>query len=159
MYGRAAAAVLILIILVVLIFLKYRKRKMGAFRAEVVIETLRLWREMIEDYRRTQPEDSMSRSMTVAEEAAYMAVHGPLRKQVWRIARANVKKMHKYHVQEYRDGKAVGDWQVIYANSDQEAAEKVVGRNIRCVGKLGELRARVRPVGDLKNETAFYSLD
>ena len=63
MYGAALAG--ILIILVVRIFLKYRKRKMGAFRAEVVIETLRLWREMVEDYRRTQPADSMSKSMSV----------------------------------------------------------------------------------------------
>jgi hypothetical protein len=114
---------------------------------------------MVEDYRRTQPADSMSKGMSVVEEAYYMALHSPLKKKVWEIARANVKKMHKYHVQECEGGNAVGDWQEIYANSDQEAAEKVVGRNIRSVGKLGELRARVRPVGDLKNETAFYSQD
>ncbi len=155
MYG-ATAAVLILII-TALVLLKYRKRKMGAFRAEVVIEQLRLWREMVEDYRRTQPADSMSKGMSVVEEAYYMALHSPLKKKVWEIAQANVKKMHKYHVQECEGGKAIGDWQEIYANGDQEAAEKVAGPNLRRVGKLGELRARVRPVGNLKNETAFYS--
>jgi hypothetical protein len=130
---------------------------MGSFGAEVAIETLRLWREMVEDYRRKNPPDSISTKMSVVEEAAYMSVHSPLWKKVWLKARENVKKMNQYHVQECKGGKVIADWQEIYADNDQEAAEKVAGPNLRRAGKLGELRARVRSVGNLKNETAFYS--
>src|SRR5947209_5000532 len=126
--------------------------KSKAFRAEVSIECLRLWRGMVEDYRSKSPEDRMTRSMDVAEEAAYMATHSPLRMQVLKMAWDNVAKMTKYHVQECKGGVAVHDWEEIYANNDQEAAEKVAGPNLRRAGKLGELRARVRPVGNLKNE-------
>jgi hypothetical protein len=37
------------------------------------------------------------------------------------------------------------------------AAERVTGIKLRTVGKLGDLRARVRVVGDLSNEMAFYA--
>jgi hypothetical protein len=65
--------------------------------------------------------------------------------------------MTKYHVQECKMGKAVGGWVEVCANSDLEAAEKIVGPNLRRAGKLGELRARVRAVGNLKKQIDFYA--
>jgi len=135
----------------------YWRAKNRAFRSEVIIENLRLWREMVEDYRRNYPDDSMSKNVSVTEEAVYMATHSPLRKKVMTKAWDNVKKMTKYHVQECRMGKAVGGWMEVYANSDLEAAEKIVGPNLRRAGKLGELRARVRAASNPKNETDFYA--
>jgi hypothetical protein len=135
----------------------YWRFRNKAFRAEVMIETLRIWRGMVEDYRRKNPEDRMSKEMSVPEEAVYMATNSPLRKKVMTMAWDNVKKMSKYHVQECNSGKVVGGWIEVYANSDQEAAEKLVGRDIRRVGKLGELRARVRSASNLQKETDFYS--
>ena len=64
--------------------------------------------------------------------------------------------MRDYLVQKWFDGKA-DRWQEISANSELEAAERVVGTNLRTAGKLGELRARVRVVGNLSKETAFYA--
>jgi hypothetical protein len=122
-----------------------------------VIEQLRIWRSMVEDYRIKYPDDALSKKMSVAEEAIYMAENSPQRKKVWEMAVANVKSMTLYHVQECKSGKAVRDWMEVYANSDQEAAKKLVGPNLRRIGKLGELRARVRLASDLKNEIAFYS--
>ena len=63
---------------------------------------------------------------------------------------------HDYIVQIWSDGKAKA-WQRISADSELDAAELVTGAKLRTVGKLGELRARVRVVGDLKKETAFYA--
>lgn len=145
------------LVLIICIFYARRKRKMGSFRAEVVIEQLRIWRSMVEEYRIKYPDDALSKKMSVAEEAIYMAEHSPQREKVWKMAVANVKKMTLYHVQECKSGKAVRDWIEVYANSDQEAAKKLVGPNLRRVGKLGELRARVRLASDLKQETLFYS--
>jgi hypothetical protein len=142
---------------VAFVFYARRKKTMGSFRAEVVIEQLRLWRSMVEDYRRKYPDDALSKKMSVAEEAIYMAENSPQRDKVWEIAVANVKKMTLYHVQECKSGKAVRDWMEVYANSDQEAAKKLVGPNLRRVGKLSELRTRVRLANDLKQETLFYS--
>jgi len=62
----------------------------------------------------------------------------------------------EYLVQKWFDGKA-GTWQRISANSKLDAAERVTGIKLRTVGKLGDLRARVRVVGDLSNEMAFYA--
>lgn len=94
MYGPAAA-VLVLIILAVLIFLKYCKRKMGAFRAEVAIETLRLWRKMVEDYRRTQPTDSMSKSMNVVpSKTCGLFACVPTKHPVERLRRPAVANSH-----------------------------------------------------------------
>jgi len=62
--------------------------------------------------------------------------------------------VQEYIVQEWLDGKA-GAWRRLSANSELEAAEQVTGIKLRTVGKLGELRARVRVVGDLKKETDF----
>ena len=63
---------------------------------------------------------------------------------------------HEYLVQKWFGGKA-GTWQRISANDKLNAAERVTGIKLRTVGKLGDLRARVRVVGDLGNETAFYA--
>jgi hypothetical protein len=62
----------------------------------------------------------------------------------------------KYIVQLWSNGKA-GEWEEISADSELEAAEKTAGTKLRMVGKLGELRARVRVVGNLDNETTFYA--
>jgi len=148
---------LVVLICLPIIWVLYWGTKNRAFRAEVVIENLRLWREMVEDYRRKNPDDSMSRSVSVAEEAVYMATHSPLRKKVMTTAWDNVKKMTKYHVQECNMGKAVGGWVDVYAKSDVEAAQKIVGPNLRRTGKLGELRARVRNASDPKKESDFYA--
>jgi hypothetical protein len=64
--------------------------------------------------------------------------------------------MPKYLVQLWSDGKA-GKWEETYANSELEAAEKATGVELRAVGKIGELRARVRVAGDLSKESAFYA--
>ena len=95
--------------------------------------------------------------MTVFEEAAYLAMHSPLKMKVWMKARENVKKMRRYEVRECKFGKDVRPWQEIFANSDDEAATKLVSGQLRRTGKPGELRVRVRPVGDLKNQTLFYA--
>ena len=63
---------------------------------------------------------------------------------------------HEYLVQKWLDGKA-GTWQRIAANSKLDAAEQVTGIKLRTVGRLRDLRARVRVVGDLSNETTFYA--
>ena len=63
---------------------------------------------------------------------------------------------HEYIVQEWLDGKA-GAWQRISADSELEAAEQITGISLTTVGKLAELRARVRVVGKLSKETAFYT--
>jgi len=65
--------------------------------------------------------------------------------------------MTKYHVQECKMGRAVGDWIEVYANSDLEAAKKMVCPDLRRSGKLGELRARVRAAGNPQNEIDFYA--
>ena len=64
----------------------------------------------------------------------------------------------EYLVQKWLDGKA-GTWQRISAaaNSKLDAAERVTGIKLTTVGKLGDLRARVRVVGDLSDEMAFYA--
>jgi hypothetical protein len=66
------------------------------------------------------------------------------------------KMTHDYIVQKWSDGKASA-WQRISADSELEAAERVTGIKLRKVGKLGDLRARVRVVGNLSQETAFYA--
>jgi len=62
----------------------------------------------------------------------------------------------EYLVQKWLDGKA-GTWQRISANSKLDVAERVTGIKLRTAGALGDLRARVRVVGDLSNEMAFYA--
>jgi hypothetical protein len=63
---------------------------------------------------------------------------------------------HDYLVQKWSDGKA-GTWQRISADNELDAAEGIIGIKLRTIGKLGELRARVRVVGNLNKETAFYT--
>ena len=63
---------------------------------------------------------------------------------------------HEYLVQKWLDGKA-GTWQRISANSSLDAAERVTGIQLKTVGRLGELRARVQEAGDPSNEMAFYA--
>jgi len=63
---------------------------------------------------------------------------------------------HEYLVQKWFGGKAA-TWQRISANGKLDAAERVTGIKLRTVGKLDDLRARVRMVGDLSNEMAFYA--
>ena len=66
--------------------------------------------------------------------------------------------MTKYRVQECRDGKNVGPSQVIYANTDMEAAKAVAhGSELRRKGKLGELRVRVWTTTNPATEIAFYA--
>ncbi len=148
---------IVLIIAMPIVAVAYWRRKNRAFRAEVSIECLRLWRKMVEDYRQKNPPDSITAGMSVAEEAAYMALHSEHRQKVLTMAWDNVKKMTKYLVQECNMGKAVGGWQEIFANSELEAAQKVVSGELRRAGKLGELRVRVRVASDTKTETDFYA--
>ena len=63
---------------------------------------------------------------------------------------------HEYLVQKWSDGKG-GTWQRVSADNELDAAERIVGVKLRTIGKLGELRARVRVVGNLSKETAFYA--
>jgi hypothetical protein len=57
----------------------------------------------------------------------------------------------EYIIQKWLDGKARA-WRRLSANIELEAAERVTGMKFRTIGKLGELRARVRVVGDLQKE-------
>jgi hypothetical protein len=61
---------------------------------------------------------------------------------------------HEYIVQVWLDGKA-GAWQRISADSELEAAELITGVSLTTVGKLAELRARVRVVGKLSKRRLF----
>lgn len=140
--------------LVIFASIKIWRFKNRAFRAAVIIETLRLWREMVQDYRNSHPEETYT--IDVATEAAYHATHSKSRKVILTRAWDNVKKMTKFIVQECVDGRNVGPSQTIYANSDIEAARVVVsGCELRRKGKLGELRVRVRAVSN--PEVCFYA--
>jgi hypothetical protein len=72
---------------------------------------------------------------------------------MWRV-RKEWKMAQEYIVQEWLDGKA-GVWRRLSANGELEAAEQVAGIKLRTVGKLGELRARVRVIGSLKKKRTF----
>jgi hypothetical protein len=60
-----------------------------AFRAEVVIECLRLWREQITDFYQRHPEAKSI--MSIPEEAMYSAMHSEHRQAMYSKAWANVK--------------------------------------------------------------------
>lgn len=60
-----------------------------AFRAEVVIECLRLWREQITDFYQRHPEAKPI--MSIPEEAMYSALHSEHRQAMYSKAWANVK--------------------------------------------------------------------
>lgn len=79
----AVSLALVAILLGLLQLWRVRSR---AFRAEVVIESLRLWRELVQDYRDRHPEERTK--IGVAEEAAYMAVHSEHRQKVLLKAKA-----------------------------------------------------------------------
>jgi hypothetical protein len=66
--------------------------------------------------------------------------------------------MQKYLVEVWTDGKA-GDWQEITAGSEHEAAERVIGIQLKASGMPGELRAHVRLAGDIRTgvATRFYA--
>jgi hypothetical protein len=127
------------------------------FRVAVVLETLRLWREMTQEYRDAHPFEEYS--VDVATEAVYMASQsGRAQKVIMARAWDNVKRMTKYQVQECNAGKNVGAWVVVYANDALSAAEKVaIGTELRDRGKLGEIRVRVRTTALPITETAFYA--
>lgn len=133
------------------------RRRNAAFRAEVVIEMLRLWREMTQEYRDAHPFEEYS--VDVATEAAYMASQsGKAQKVVMARAWDNVKRMTKYQVQECDAGRNVGPWVMVYADDTLSAAQKcAVGAKLRVRGKLGEMRARVRTTVPPIKETTFYA--
>jgi hypothetical protein len=134
---------------------RYYWRRYRAFGAEITIETLRLWREYIEDYRKRHPEEKAP--IGVAEAAVQMALHSEHKNIMLAKAWENVKMMRTYLVQECGPDSRIG-WQEILATSEQDAAEKVCCTKLDVSGTLGELRARVR----LKRNpmpavaTAFY---
>jgi hypothetical protein len=133
------------------------RRRNRDFRAEVVIETLRLWREMTQEYRDAHPFEKYS--VDIATEAAYMASQpGKAQKVIMARAWDNVKRMTKYQVQECDAGRNVGTWVVVHARDALSAAQKVaIGAELRDRGKLGEMRARVRTTVPPIKETAFYA--
>jgi len=150
----AIAAVVVPAAFVSFVYWRFKTR---AFRAEVVIESLRLWREMVEDYRNQNPADAITERMSVAEEAVYMATHSSLRTRVWMKAWSNAKKMNRYWVQECRLGQPKEGWREIFAHTEDEAAGKLALGQLRRTGEPGELRARVSPWADPNNETCFYA--
>jgi hypothetical protein len=151
-----AVAVIVIGVAFVASIVIWRRRNRD-FRAEVVIETLRLWREMTQEYRDAHPFEEYS--VDVATEAVYMASQsGRAQKVIMARAWDNVKKMTKYQVQECDAGKNVGAWVMVYANDALSAAQKVtIGAELRNRGKLGEMRARVRTTVPPIKETAFYA--
>jgi len=66
-----------------------------------------------------------------------------------------------YQVQHWPDGRwdRQHNWQKIEAGSEKEAAEKVCGFALAQTGMLGQLRARVLRLGDLRQRSAteFYA--
>jgi hypothetical protein len=151
-----AAAVIIIGVAFVASVVIWRRRNRD-FRAAVVIETLRLWRNIIQEYRDAHPFEEYS--VDVATEAAYNATKpGNAQKIVATRAWDNVKQMTKYRVQGCEEGKNVGASEIVYANTDLEAAQSVAfGVELRRKGKLGELRARVWTTVDPVTETAFHA--
>lgn len=137
--------------------IKFWRYKNRDFRAAVVIENLRLWREIEQDYRNKHPFEAYD--VDVATAACYHALQsGRVQKAVLTRAWDNVKAMSKFFVQECCEGKNVRMPEVVYANSDLEAARTVVPRdNLRHAGKLGELRVRVRDVNRPATDVCFYS--
>lgn len=67
--------------------------KFKAFRAEVVIECLRLWRENITDYYKRNPE--LKPISSIPEEAMYSALHSEHKQVMYAKAWANVKARKK----------------------------------------------------------------
>ncbi|SRR5713226_5297718 len=157
MRGATLAALLVLgAAIAIFTSIKIWRFKNRAFRAAVMIENLRLWREMIQDYRDTHPEETYT--VDVAIEAAYNSVHNKSQKVMLTRAWDNVKKMTRFIVQECDQGRNIGPNETIYANSDIEAAQAVVyGCNLRRKGKLGELRVRVREADGRRDEVCFYA--
>src|SRR5258708_38171803 len=90
----AAAAVIPL-----LSFAYWKYRASRAFRAEVRIENLRLWREKMEDYRRQNPHLRWITDRVVVEGAAFLATHTQGRAEVYKKAWDNVRRVEKYMVQ------------------------------------------------------------
>jgi hypothetical protein len=69
------------------------------------------------------------------------------------------KKMTKFLVQKCDQGVDVGPRQTIYANSDIDAALNVVaGDDLRRLGKLGELRVRVRAAEAPPDQVIYFFL-
>jgi hypothetical protein len=132
---------------------RYKNRD---FRAAVVIENLRLWREFVQRYRDDHPFETYS--VDVVTEAVYNAMHNVgAQKVMLAKAWANVKMMTKFIVQECQEGRNVGVLEVVYANSDLEAARATaIGCDLRRAGKLGELRVKVRVAAHPAMETLFY---
>jgi hypothetical protein len=137
--------------------IKIWRHKNRDFRAAVVIENWRLWRELVQRYRDAHPFETYS--VDVATEAAYNAVQGgPDQKVILTKAWDNVKKMTKFIVQECQEGRNVGSSEVVYANSDLEAAKTVAtGCDLRRKGKLGGLRVKVRVAANPGTEALFYA--
>jgi hypothetical protein len=137
------------------VFLRFRHR---AERAEVVVETLRLWREFIAEYRRQHPDETYS--FSVAEEACYMAVKGPrqLRSTIAKRAFFNVRDMKKYGYEEY-DGadKLIGHGQIL-AHTTLDAARKIAGPHVIELGFPHQLRVRIVRGASENELTDFYKV-
>jgi hypothetical protein len=68
-----------------------------------------------------------------------------------------------YQVQHWPDGQwsREHNWRKVEAGTAKEAAEKVCGLALTEAGRLSQLRARVLPLGDLKQRSAtpFYAAE
>ena len=65
-------------------------RKFRAFRGEVIVECLSLWREQITDYYRRHPD--LKPVTSISEEAMYAAMHSEHRQDMYSKAWVNVKR-------------------------------------------------------------------
>ena len=81
---------LIVVLVIVAGIAAYQWQRFRAFRAEVVIECLRLWREQIEGFYVRHPDKTPVTS--IAEEAMFSAMHSEHRHVVYSKAWANVKR-------------------------------------------------------------------
>jgi hypothetical protein len=76
------------------------------------------------------------------------------------VAHRGEKMMTKFLVQKCDQGADVGPRQMIYANSDIDAAHSVVpSDDLRRLGKLGELRVRVRAAEAPPNQEIYFFSD
>ena len=79
----------IVVMILVLGAARHYWAKFRRFQGELFIENMRLWRELVEEYRRLHPEEKTN--ISVDNEAVYLLQHSNMRKGVNQIAWNNVR--------------------------------------------------------------------
>lgn len=66
--------------------------------------------------------------------------------------------MSAFHVQIWPAGESPKAYEEVQAETAKEAAEKLYGKPLRDEGFLHQLRAIVRPLGEVGETASFYEL-